>query len=176
MLSVYYFEFTALFFALLIVITVVDITSSLIPNVLVVAIMILGLTGQFVSFGFPGIFDGIAGFVCGLLLFMPFYLRGGMGAGDVKLMAAIGCFLGAQTTLWAVAYSLVAGGIIGIVWIVMAGEIWPQTYRYYSIAKTFFLTRQFIYIKPRASSIAMQRFPYSTAIIAGTYVTFLLNL
>ena len=52
----------------------------------------------------------------GFFCLLPFYARGGMGAGDVKLMAMCGAFLGPVHAIVAVAASLVVGGIVGLAW------------------------------------------------------------
>ena len=44
--------------------------------------------------GFDGLLAGLTGMCCGLLCLLPLYAVGGMGAGDVKLMAGIGAWLG----------------------------------------------------------------------------------
>ena len=52
--------------------------------------------------------------VTGLAVFFPFFALGGMGAGDVKLMAAIGAWLGPGLALMTALYGAVAGGILAI--------------------------------------------------------------
>ena len=59
----------------------------------------------------------------GLALFLPFYLLGVMGAGDVKLMAMVGAFIGPSHVLWAALYTLVAGGVLALVWVLVRGTV-----------------------------------------------------
>jgi prepilin peptidase CpaA len=47
-------------------------------------------------------------------MFLPFYVVRAFGAGDVKAMAIVGIFLGAQSTVHAVGSTLVAGGVLGV--------------------------------------------------------------
>lgn len=65
----------------------------------------------------------IQGLVMGLALFLPFYLLGVMGAGDVKLMAMVGAFIGPSHVLWAALYTLVAGGVLALVWVLVRGTV-----------------------------------------------------
>ena len=65
----------------------------------------------------------IQGLVLGLGLFLPFYLLGVMGAGDVKLMAMVGAFIGPSHVLWAALYTLVAGGVLALVWVLVRGTV-----------------------------------------------------
>jgi prepilin peptidase CpaA len=54
------------------------------------------------------------GWLLGLLLWMPIYALGGMGAGDVKLLAAIGAWLGPVGVFQAALYTAIAGGILAL--------------------------------------------------------------
>ena len=54
----------------------------------------------------------LAGLALGLLLLLPLYLLGACGAGDVKLMAMTGAFLGPQDALGAILMTFLAGGLL----------------------------------------------------------------
>src|SRR4029450_7457447 len=71
-----------------------DLRTHRIPNVLCAGAFGTGLILQTMLFGLAGLVDGVGGAVVGLLILLPLYAIGGMGAGDVKLMAAVGTFLG----------------------------------------------------------------------------------
>lgn len=91
-----------------------DLLERRIPNRLVawgmvVAILLAGLGG-----GGPALAAALAGLALGGLLLLPFYILGGMGAGDIKLMAMAGAFLGPGTTIAAVLGTLVAGFVLGL--------------------------------------------------------------
>jgi prepilin peptidase CpaA len=57
----------------------------------------------------------LVGLVVGLLVFFPFFALGGMGGGDVKLMAALGAWVGWQAIVWTALYGAVAGGALALV-------------------------------------------------------------
>jgi prepilin peptidase CpaA len=78
--------------------------------------LLLGIFGHAWSAGFSGLAIGASGACVGLLCFLPFYNSGGMGAGDVKLMAMCGAFLGPAHVITAAAATLFVGGIFGIAW------------------------------------------------------------
>jgi prepilin peptidase CpaA len=79
--------------------------------------LIAGLALHAKADGLHGLLSGLAGATVGLLCFAPFYLLRGMGGGDVKLLAAVGAFLGPQGALLAALFSLVAGGFAAIAYV-----------------------------------------------------------
>lgn len=98
-----------------------DIRSRRIPNSLVFSGMILGVLLNILlppEMGGLELLDSLAGLVVGLVLLLPFYLLRVMAAGDVKLMAMTGTFLGASGAADALLCVLLAGGVLslGIAW------------------------------------------------------------
>lgn len=95
-----------------------------IPNALVLPGCVLAITMHALlpaGDGFVGILPGalgfggaLAGMAIGLLALMPLYLLGGMGAGDVKLLAMVGAFLGPAHFGRALLAILLAGGVLAI--------------------------------------------------------------
>ena len=67
----------------------IDLKQHRIPNLLTFSLLISGVLLQFLLHGWEGLIYSLGGLTVGFLIFMPFYIKGGMGAGDVKLMAAI---------------------------------------------------------------------------------------
>ncbi len=93
-----------------------DMHDRRIPNVLVVTGLVIGLVGHTWFAGLSGFMVAGSGACVGLLCLLPFYVSGGMGAGDVKLMAMCGAFLGPLYVAVAAAASLAVGGVLGIAW------------------------------------------------------------
>ena len=93
-----------------------DIDQRRIPNKLIVVGLVIGLAGHGWLGGFGTLALAFAGMLVGFLCLLPFYANGGMGAGDVKLMAMCGAFLGPLHAVVAVVASLVVGGILGFAW------------------------------------------------------------
>ena len=94
--------------------TLLDWREQRIPNVLTFGSAIFALVLHTTLDGASGAWFAVGGWVAGLICFLPFYARGGMAAGDVKLMAAVGAFVGPMAGLVACMLSLVAGGIIAL--------------------------------------------------------------
>ena len=93
---------------------VADLRARRIPNRLIALGLLIGLVGNVAAFGWMGFVYAFGGGAAGLLCLLPFYATGSMGAGDAKLMAMCGAFLGPVIVVIAAALSLLAGGIIGI--------------------------------------------------------------
>lgn len=94
-----------------------DLQSRRVPNVLVALMLAAGIATQALTA--PGIgtglLAGLGGAVVGLFILLPFYALGGMGAGDVKLFAATGSFLGLHQTLLAGFCTLGTGAVLGLI-------------------------------------------------------------
>ena len=105
---------------LALVVLIAAVTDGLwqrVPNWLTIPATVVGLCLHYADGGTTGLFWGVAGWIVGFGLLIGFYARGGMGAGDVKLVATVGAFTGPQRILWISAYTGVLGGIyaLGIV-------------------------------------------------------------
>lgn len=95
--------------------TVIDLRTRRIPNELTAGMTVIGLV--LAASGTSGISIGasFAGLVVGLLLMMPGYGLGATGAGDVKLMAAVGAIVGPGVVLSAFLFTAVAGGVLAVI-------------------------------------------------------------
>jgi prepilin peptidase CpaA len=94
---------------------VTDLRSRRIPNVLTFGAALAGLVFHVITGGFAGFEQAIGGWTVGAMVFAIPFALGGLGAGDVKLLAALGAWLGPVTTLWLALYTGVAGGIGAVV-------------------------------------------------------------
>jgi len=94
--------------------TIVDIRSRRIPNVLTGSMAAVGV--GLAASGLSGISVGasLAGMVVGLLLMLPGHTIGATGAGDVKLMAAVGAVIGIHVIVNAFLFTALAGGILAV--------------------------------------------------------------
>ena len=100
--------------AVLLTAVITDLRSYRIPNWLTVPAMACGLLIHTLINGTGGLVVGLEGLGLGLGLFLIFYLLGGMGAGDVKLMAAVGSFLGPRGVLYAAMLTGLLGGLYAV--------------------------------------------------------------
>jgi prepilin peptidase CpaA len=93
---------------------VCDLRTRRIPNLLTLgaagAALLYGSNGA----GMTGLMQASAGWVLGAGLFFPLFALGGMGAGDVKLLAALGAWLGPADAVYLALFASMAGGVVGI--------------------------------------------------------------
>lgn len=106
-------------FTILIIILIVtaayDLYFHRIPNYLTYTSMLLGIILNTTQTGVDGFLFSSFGLATGLGALFIFYLTGGMGAGDVKLLGAVGSFLGAKGVFWSFLFSAIAGGLYSII-------------------------------------------------------------
>jgi prepilin peptidase CpaA len=91
-----------------------DVRTRRIPNQLTFGAALAGLCFHTATSGGSGAGLSAAGWFVGLLIFTPYFLAGGMGGGDVKLLAALGAWLGPWETFWLAIYAGIAGGVLGL--------------------------------------------------------------
>jgi len=124
--------------------------------------------------GWEGLMYSLIGTVVGLALLLPAYAIGGMGAGDVKLLAGVGAWVWGTTTLYAFAVSAVIGGIIAVL-MVLAGKSWTKHQsQFWMIANEILTVKD----PEKLATIAAERkptmmlLPYGIPIAIGTIAYF----
>ncbi|HET9267468.1 MAG TPA: prepilin peptidase [Vicinamibacterales bacterium] len=100
-----------------------DLHARRIPNWLTFGAAAGALAFHFADAGRDGAQLAMSGWVTGLFLFMPMFLLGGMGAGDVKLLAALGAWLGGPDAIWLAVYASITGGVIAVAMALQRGYL-----------------------------------------------------
>jgi prepilin peptidase CpaA len=161
---------------MLIAAVITDLRSRRIPNSLVVTGIAVACIAHavLISKGLTSLAGStwwapLAGLLTGLATLMPLYLLRATGAGDVKLMGMVGAFIGVQPVLTATIYTLIAGGVLSLIFMLGRG-VAAQ-----ALSNVRFLltdwgvrasTGQGIRLAPLQSTAA--RLPYAVAIALGT--------
>jgi prepilin peptidase CpaA len=94
---------------------VYDVRARRIPNLLTFGAAAAALLFGTISGGVAGLGQAGAGWLVGAVLFFPMFALGGMGAGDVKLLAALAAWLGPAEAVWLAIFASMAGGVAAVV-------------------------------------------------------------
>lgn len=111
----------ATFLTLLLLAAVHDVRARRIPNGVIASAALLGLAYAVARAGAGhGLLSALAGFAVGLAIWLPGWALGMIGAGDVKLFAAGSVWIGPGPALSAALLAALFGGVLAIVWVVIA--------------------------------------------------------
>ncbi len=149
---------------------VIDLRTGRIPNPLTAAIAAAGL--GLTAFGLTGhsMTGALLGAVIGFGLMLPGHVLGGTGAGDVKLVAALGTWLGPAGVLMAFLYSAIAGGVLAVGHAIARRRLGSTLSRTARLVATPTGTKAEI-----DAATAGNRFCYGPAIAAGTLAVLLFS-
>jgi prepilin peptidase CpaA len=100
---------------MLVIAAVNDLLYQKIPNFLTCSSMVIALIYHIITNGLDGLLFGFAGLILGITIFIIPYFKGGMGAGDVKLMGAVGSVLGPKGVFIAFLFTAIVGGFYALI-------------------------------------------------------------
>jgi prepilin peptidase CpaA len=112
---------------------VIDGIELRVPNAITFPFIISGWVYSTVAFGWEGLGWSLLGTVVGLALLLPPYAIGGMGAGDVKLLAGVGAWMHANHTWWAFVYTAVIGAVLALAMVAYRGAFKKHTAQFFAI-------------------------------------------
>jgi len=142
-----------------------DVRTRRIPNLLTGSALLLAIAVHVVLNGGHGLGSSLLGMLVAGGLLLPGWLAGWMGAGDVKLMAAVGAWLGMPLALTALLATLIAGGLVATVVALQRGVL-VRTFR-----NAFWMSAAVVSGgRPASPGPAVRgiRFPFAVAALAGT--------
>ena len=105
-----------------------DLRTRRIPNVLTFPAAAAAFGYFLAAYGLPGLGWSAAGWAVGVLLFLPFFALGGLGAGDVKLLGALGAWLGPIGAVSLSFHTAIAGGVAALI-VVLASGAFKQSFK-----------------------------------------------
>lgn len=129
-----------------------------IPNFITLPLLMVGLLAGFLLKGTSGVWQSVTGLLLGGGLMLPFFLMHAMGAGDVKLMAAVGAVLGIRWILTVFFFTSLCGGLLAAVVIIE-----------HRLSLSF---KRLPTLDDKRKKITV---PYGWAIAAGTWLTIILH-
>jgi prepilin peptidase CpaA len=144
-----------------------DLKSRKIPNYLTLGTALAGLAYNLILHGWGGLVDGVLGLLLGFgLLILP-YVLGGMGAGDVKALAALGAWLGPKGTIFLFCYMGIAGGIMALAVLIWKGILWQKIQRGWAFLLNLVLCREHGFSMAQTPIRETPGIPYGVAIALG---------
>ena len=158
----------------LVVAAVIDGIKLKVPNWITLPMIASGWIFNLAIGGWAGLGWSLVGTAVGLALLLPAYAIGGMGAGDVKLLAGVGAWVQAEATFYAFCWSAIIGGVIAVA-MVLARNGWRKHKDQFLMIFTEVLT---IGSPSELSAIAAERkssmmlLPYGIPIAIGTIAYF----
>jgi prepilin peptidase CpaA len=161
--------------SVLLVAAVIDGWKLKVPNWITFPLVFGGWAYSTATFGWEGLLWSMVGTGVGLLLLLPAYAIGGMGAGDVKLLAGVGAWVWATTTLYAFCVSAIVGGVIAIAMVVVKRDWHYHSTKFWTIVTEILDIRD----PGTLAAIAAERkstmllLPYGIPIAIGTIGYFL---
>ncbi len=133
-----------------------DLWHRKVSNVIALAAFVSGIAAQSWFGGLHGFWDALLGSVIGFAVFLIFFLMGGMGGGDIKLMAGFGAILGSKLIVVAAMMTAIVGGLMALI---------------YLIVKKL---RRVAAAEPGAAApLRKEAIPYAPAITLGVLLSFL---
>ncbi len=145
-----------------------DVRSNRIPNWLTYGGLALALGLRTAWGGWHGLGQGLAGMLLGGGIFFVFFVVHGMGAGDVKLMAAVAAWVGLHQTFHVLIATAFAGGILAVYYMVFYKRL-GSTFRNLGALLWFYLKSG---VRPHPEINVQHpgalRVPYGLAIASGT--------
>ena len=157
--------------SVLIIASIKDLLSFRIPNWLTYSALAFGIFYFGITKGYEGLFFSLVGALTGFALLLIPYLFGGTGAGDVKLLGAVGSFLGPKGVFLVFLLSCVLGGVFALVLLASKRLLIGTFKRYGAILKGFVITRQFVYISPNENERQIKvRFGLAIALGTASYL------
>lgn len=157
----------------LIICVVTDLKERKIYNKVIYPTLLLTLVIHIITSGFEGLTTSVLGFFVGLGILLIPYLMGGIGAGDVKLLALIGAMKGSMFVLVTAIYMALLGGLLALMVILFRRGVLT---RLKSILYSLSGIRQGVKVPLTiAKEDYKATYPYGVAIAGGAFLSFLLS-
>lgn len=142
-----------------------DLGTGRIPNGIIAAGLLLGIACQVMRGGFLGAVIFLGGAALPLVLFGPFYYFRMIGAGDVKLLCAIGGFLGPAACFSCIVAAVFFGGAISLCIMLYSHSFWERMLGFFRFMQQYSETGQWTPYLEQTSG--KDRFCFSVPVLLG---------
>ena len=151
-----------------------DLRCRRIPNALTLGLALAGLLAAAIRPDLT-VSEALGGVGVGLLIPFVLFALGMLGAGDAKLLAAIGAWVGPVGMLWVLLLTGVAGGVLALAMAAYQGRLFPLLRNTGVIGMSLLVTRRTNWISAteavRSHGLRRATVPYAVAILVGLLAT-----
>lgn len=158
---------------LLLLALVSDLKTYRIKNSITYGFMLVGLAVNTAMGGFKGMMFSVRGIMLPAACLIILYMIRAIGAGDIKLLSAVGAVMGAGFALYAAAYAFICGGFIALAVILVRRNGAERLRHLLTYIKSCLLTAELLQYTDFTDSRDGGRFHFSIAVASGTAVAFL---
>ncbi|CAM3524324.1 prepilin peptidase [Marinicrinis lubricantis] len=142
-----------------------DIKEMKIPNRLTVPFAAAGVVCSALQWGWEGFLFSLQGMAISFIIMFVLYLFSAVGAGDVKLFAAIGAIAGTECSLYGMMYSILFAGVIALIYWVWKRLLVKQLRWFYEKVVVIYLFRNMQSF--RVNQDTATHFPFMLAVVPG---------
>ncbi len=149
-----------------------DMRTNRIPNYLNLGCALAGLGYQLGFSGWSGLGEGLLGMALGFGLLIFFYWKRGLGAGDVKALAALGAWLGPRQTFYLFIYMAISGVLVVVFFLWRRGVLGAKIRQLWGFLVNWVLLRPHASMAPPAAAPASpgEGIPYALALALGMVI------
>ncbi len=147
---------------------VVDVRTRRIPNALSGAAAIAGIALNTLHAGLPGLLWSLGGLVLMVAVLLAPFALGGLGGGDVKMMAAVGAFLGPRLALLGLTAGMVLGGVVMALHLVRLGRLFEKLAALRFMVRSAAVTHSLAGLRVSPQDSGAISLPYSVPLGLGT--------
>lgn len=154
--------------AVLVPAAIFDVRTRRIPNGLSLAGALIGLAMHVGYAGLDGALASLSGLGLALVIGFLFFAMGWLGAGDAKLLAAIGAIVGLSLTLEFLFWIALSGGLVAVAALALRGVLLGMLKRFWATLAISMATKRWSYIPP--SDTETVEVPYAVSIALGSLI------
>ncbi|WP_349409451.1 prepilin peptidase [Pseudalkalibacillus sp. SCS-8] len=161
--------FNVILLIVLAICVITDLKSRLIYNKVIFPALLLSILLHIFFDGLSGLGFSLLGFLVGFSILLIPYFLGGMGAGDVKLLALIGAAKGPMFVLHTSIYMALIGGVLALFILIFSGGAFKR-FKYYVYC--LFVRKNGVYVPFALTKESMKKtYPYGVAIAGGAVIS-----
>ncbi len=151
-----------------------DLKEKRIYNKVIIAAIVAGLVLSFHAQGTAGLLNSGKGFLLGTALLLLPFAAGGMGAGDVKLLATIGLFKGTEFVFFVFLLAALLGGVYALVLLLWRGKLLSTLkdilLGFYLLSLSRFKINTLPSMQQKEAGAIL--FPYGPALVAASFMVY----